>query len=298
MGSDQGSPASIASLHGEFPVSIRVRLRGCLQEFSLANRRVQDGTGIQDYDGPAPRVPSGRSLSCLETKAQTITQKNVFLQGLLPLSSSTSEASTITSTPRDCARYGLREDRIREAAHPGPTATLSHSVGGSGMNRFPNFQAGGRRVRGIRDDPDPLPTFVLDLEKAPLIVDNRRYLQQRLRRRQKREARVNCAGCLEGHVGITAPHGVAFHACQQDGAHSYLADQRSVRRMVGAPVAACGDKPTTVSPREAYLQLLRTRDIHMPEPSWMTGYDYDKGTVLKTRCGGFCEMKATWQRSR
>ena len=35
--------------------------------------------------------------------------ENEFLQGLPPLSSSTSEASRRTSTPRDHARYGLRE---------------------------------------------------------------------------------------------------------------------------------------------------------------------------------------------
>ena len=47
--------------------------------------------------------------------------ENEFLQGLPPLSSSTSEASTIASTPRHHARCGLRGDRVGEAAHPGPT---------------------------------------------------------------------------------------------------------------------------------------------------------------------------------
>ena len=41
--------------------------------------------------------------------------ENKFLQGLLPLSS-----STPTTTPRDHARCGLQGDRIGEAAHPGP----------------------------------------------------------------------------------------------------------------------------------------------------------------------------------
>ena len=45
-------------------------------------------------------------------------EEDVFLDGLPPLSSNSSEASTIASTPR--ARFGLRGDRIGEADHLGP----------------------------------------------------------------------------------------------------------------------------------------------------------------------------------
>jgi len=40
-------------------------------------------------------------------------------QGLPALSSSSLEASTLASTPRDHARNGLWEERIGEASHPG-----------------------------------------------------------------------------------------------------------------------------------------------------------------------------------
>ena len=43
-----------------------------------------------------------------------------FKVGCTLLSSSSSKASAIASTPREHARYGLREDRIDEADHPGP----------------------------------------------------------------------------------------------------------------------------------------------------------------------------------
>ena len=42
-----------------------------------------------------------------------------FKVGCTLLSSSSSKASAIASTPREHARYGLREDRIDEADHPG-----------------------------------------------------------------------------------------------------------------------------------------------------------------------------------
>ena len=45
--------------------------------------------------------------------------ENEFFQGWPPLSSSTSEASTGSSTPREHARYGFGGDRIDEVAHPG-----------------------------------------------------------------------------------------------------------------------------------------------------------------------------------
>ena len=44
-------------------------------------------------------------------------EEDVFLDGLLPLSSSTSEASTIASTLREHAKYDLRGNRIGEADH-------------------------------------------------------------------------------------------------------------------------------------------------------------------------------------
>ena len=44
--------------------------------------------------------------------------ENEFLQGLSPLSSSTSEASTIASTPRDHARYDLRGRLYRRGSSP------------------------------------------------------------------------------------------------------------------------------------------------------------------------------------
>ena len=45
--------------------------------------------------------------------------ENVFFDGLPSLSSCTSETSTMASTPREHAQYGLRADRIGEADHPG-----------------------------------------------------------------------------------------------------------------------------------------------------------------------------------
>ena len=42
----------------------------------------------------------------------------------------------MTSTPRDHARYGMREDGIGEAAHSGSAFTLSLRVGETGINRF------------------------------------------------------------------------------------------------------------------------------------------------------------------
>ena len=56
--------------------------------------------------------------------------------------------------------------------------------------------------------------------------------------------------------------------------------RNSVRRLVGVRVAACGDKPDNVYPREACLELLRTRDIGMLEPSEMVRHDFDKVTML------------------
>ena len=38
-------------------------------------------------------------------------EEDVFLDGLLPLSSCTSEMSTVASTPRERAQYGLRGDK-------------------------------------------------------------------------------------------------------------------------------------------------------------------------------------------
>ena len=46
--------------------------------------------------------------------------EDVFLDGLLPLSSTTSETPATASTPRERAQHGLRGDRIGEADHPGP----------------------------------------------------------------------------------------------------------------------------------------------------------------------------------
>ena len=47
-------------------------------------------------------------------------EEGVFSDRLPPLSSSTSEISTTSSTPREHAQYGLRGDRVGEAEDPGP----------------------------------------------------------------------------------------------------------------------------------------------------------------------------------
>ena len=47
-------------------------------------------------------------------------EEDEFLDGLLPSSSTSSDASTIASTSRELAQHGLRGDRIGEADHPGP----------------------------------------------------------------------------------------------------------------------------------------------------------------------------------
>ena len=46
--------------------------------------------------------------------------EDVFLDGVPQLSSNTSEISTMASTPREHAQYGLRGDRIGETDHLGP----------------------------------------------------------------------------------------------------------------------------------------------------------------------------------
>ena len=46
-------------------------------------------------------------------------EEDVFLDRLLPLSSSTSELSMVVSTLREHAEYGLPGDRLGDAEHPG-----------------------------------------------------------------------------------------------------------------------------------------------------------------------------------
>ena len=46
-------------------------------------------------------------------------EEDGFLDGLLPLSSCTSKASTTASTPGEKAKYGIRGGRVDEADFPG-----------------------------------------------------------------------------------------------------------------------------------------------------------------------------------
>ena len=47
-----------------------------------------------------------------------VPEEDVFLDGMLPLQSFTSEISTVDSTPREHAQYALRGDRIGETHQP------------------------------------------------------------------------------------------------------------------------------------------------------------------------------------
>ena len=150
-GSDQGSYTSIASAghasnHGELltckmPPADEAGFAGGFRNFSLGIGDNRDGSGVQGYDGPGI-LGGGWNLSCSTGQPVLFASQfgtplimpgdegpqdhgeSEFFQVLLPLSSSTSEASSITSAPRDHARHGLRGDRIGEAAHPGPDLTL------------------------------------------------------------------------------------------------------------------------------------------------------------------------------
>ena len=89
------------------------------------------------------------------------------------------------------------------------------------------------RERNPRQLGHSPPIFVLELEKAPLIVDNRRYFRQRLRRRQKREARVNSAlgASSDMHQGLPR-RGLPRRSGA--GRSPLTVAQRSVSSLVGA----------------------------------------------------------------
>ena len=80
------------------------------------------------------RLSSGPALSCQGTRGCRNHEEDVFLDGLFPLPPSSSEASKVASAPREHAQYGLRDDRIGEADHPGPEKEGERDGRGAWLN--------------------------------------------------------------------------------------------------------------------------------------------------------------------
>ena len=127
-------------------------------------------------------------------------------------------------------------------------------------NECPEDHAENEFLQGLpnpRRHGQTLPICALKLEKAPLIVDNRRYLQQHLRRRQ---AWVNSAlGALS-----------AMH-------------QGSPRR--GIPRLSAGQSSLSVAQHSVWQSgrpNLSPRDIYKLDPSVLIRCGYDKLTILAT----------------
>ena len=131
MGSDQGSLASIVSLGTASKASYlpdassgRDAVRGHLPELLAGNRRQQEALkivmdqGLVALAGLCQWTQFATFVNMLGGESPEDQQENELLQGLPPLSSSSSEASALASALRDHARYGLRGDRIVKASTP------------------------------------------------------------------------------------------------------------------------------------------------------------------------------------